>query len=162
MQIALGLGHLHHKDFIYRDLKLENVLMDELGNVHLTDFGIAKIIRDGETAKTFCGTPEYLAPEVLEGGGYDKSADWWSLGVLTYEMMHGLPPFYNKSQSLMFKLIKEGQLKFSEKVKLSPEAQDFLVKILTKNPKQRLGAQGDVEEILGHPWFKGIDREKML
>lgn len=106
MQIALGLGHLHSKDFIYRDLKLENVLMDDNGNVSLTDFGMAKIVRDGETAKTFCGTPEYLAPEVLEGGGYDKTADWWSLGVLTYEMMHGLPPFYNKSQSLMFKLIK--------------------------------------------------------
>ena len=84
MQIALGLGHLHDKDFIYRDLKLENVLMDENGNVCLTDFGMAKIIRDGELAQTFCGTPEYLAPEVLEGGGYDKSADWWSLGILTY------------------------------------------------------------------------------
>lgn len=136
--------------------------MDDHGNVCLTDFGMAKIVRDGETAKTFCGTPEYLAPEVLEGGGYDKTADWWSLGILTFEMMHGLPPFYNKSQSLMFKLIKEGEVKFSEKVKITPEAQDFLLRILNKNPKQRLGAQGDVEDILGHPWFKGMDREKML
>jgi len=77
-------------------------------------------------------------------------------------MMHGLPPFYNKSQSLMFKLIKEGEVKFSEKVKTSPEAQDFLLKILNKNPKQRLGSRNDVEDILAHPWFKGIDREKML
>ena len=119
---------------------------------------MAKIVRDGETAKTFCGTPEYLAPEVLEGGGYDKTADWWSLGILVYEMMHGLPPFYNKSQSLMFKLIKESDIKFSEKVKLTLEAQDFLVRILKKNPKDRLGAHADVEEILGHPWFKGLDR----
>lgn len=143
-QIALGLGHLHSKDFIYRDLKLENVLMDDNGYVSLTDFGMAKIVRDGEIAKTFCGTPEYLAPEVLEGEGYDKTADWWSLGILTFEMMNGLPPFYNKSQSLMFKLIKEGEVKFSEKVKLTPEAQDFILKVLCKNPKQRLGAQGDV------------------
>jgi len=73
-------------------------------------------------------------------------------------MMHGLPPFYNKSQSLMFKLIKEGDVKFTDKVKISPEGQDFLLKILNKNPKYRLGAQGDVEDILAHPWFKGIDR----
>lgn len=107
MQIALGLGHLHEKDFIYRDLKLENVLMDENGNVCLTDFGMAKVVREGEVAKTFCGTPEYLAPEVLSGGGYDKLADWWSLGILGYEMIHGLPPFYNKAQSMMFKMIRE-------------------------------------------------------
>jgi serum/glucocorticoid-regulated kinase 2 len=98
MQIALGLGYLHDKDFIYRDLKLENILMDELGNVSLTDFGMAKVIRDGELAQTFCGTPEYIAPEVLDGKGYGKSADWWSLGILTYEMMFGLPPFYHTSQ----------------------------------------------------------------
>jgi serum/glucocorticoid-regulated kinase 2 len=87
--------------------------MDDYGNVSLTDFGMARVIRDGELANTFCGTPEYLAPEVLSGGGYDKLADWWSLGILAYEMMFGLPPFYNKSQSTMFKLIKEGELKFS-------------------------------------------------
>lgn len=103
-----------------------------------------------------------MAPEVLEGEGYDKTADWWSLGILIYEMMHGLPPFYNKSQSLMFKLIKEGEVKFSEKVKITPEAQDFILKILNKKPKQRLGAQNDVDEILAHPWFKDLNKEKML
>jgi len=119
--------------------------MDDNGNVCLTDFGMAKMIRDGETAKTFCGTPEYLAPEVLEGGGYDMQADWWSLGILTFEMMHGLPPFYNESQSLMFKMIKETEIRFLEKVSISAEAKDFLIKILNKNPKLRLGFQGDVE-----------------
>jgi serine/threonine protein kinase len=77
-------------------------------------------------------------------------------------MMHGLPPFYNKSQSLMFKLIKEGEVKFSEKVKITPEAQDFILKILNKNPKQRLGSQSDVDDILAHPWFKDLNKEKML
>lgn len=158
MQIALGLGHLHLKDFIYRDLKLENVLMDDVGNVSLTDFGMAKIIRDDEETKTFCGTPEYIAPEVLAGEGYNKMVDWWSLGILTYEMMHGLPPFYNESQATMFKMIKEREVKFSEKVNTTPEAKDFLLKILNKNPKERLGSKGDVEEILAHPWFKDLDR----
>ena len=134
----------YHRSKERRDLKLQNFLMDDNGNASLTDFGMAKIVRDGQIAKTFCGTPEYLAPEVLAGGGYDKMADWWSLGILTYEMMHGLPPFYNKSQSLMFKLIKEGDLKFSEKTKISPQAQDFLTRVLVKNPKHRLGADGDM------------------
>eukprot|EP00919_Chromeraceae_sp_WS-2016_P078582 GHVR01186244.1.p1 GENE.GHVR01186244.1~~GHVR01186244.1.p1 ORF type:complete len:139 (+),score=20.34 GHVR01186244.1:784-1200(+) len=136
--------------------------MDDFGNICLTDFGMAKMVRDGEVAKTFCGTPEYLAPEVLTGGGYDKLADWWSLGILSYEMMFGLPPFYNKAQSMMFKLIKDAEVKFSDKVNLSPEGKDFLLKILSKNPKQRLGCNGDVEEILSHPWFKSLDRDKMM
>jgi serum/glucocorticoid-regulated kinase 2 len=84
MQIALALGHLHKSDVLYRDLKLENVLMDDDGNVCLTDFGMAKIVKEGQLATTFCGTPEYVAPEVISGGGYDKAADWWSLGILTY------------------------------------------------------------------------------
>lgn len=106
MQIALALGHLHKSDVLYRDLKLENVLMDDEGNVCLTDFGMAKIVKEGQLATTFCGTPEYVAPEVIAGGGYDKAADWWSLGILTYEMMYGLPPFYSKTQNDMFKLIQ--------------------------------------------------------
>ena len=84
----------------------------------------------------------------MAGGGYDKQADWWSLGILVYEMMYGLPPFYNKSQSLMFKLIKEGEVKFSEKVNLSPEGKDFILKILNKNPKERLGSKKDVKDVI--------------
>ena len=82
-ELILALGHLHSKDIIYRDLKLENILMDDLGNVFLTDFGMAKIVRKNELAMTFCGTPEYLCPEVILGYGCDRTADWWSLGILT-------------------------------------------------------------------------------
>lgn len=116
--------------------------MDENGYVCLTDFGMAKIIRDGELAETFCGTPEYIAPEVLDGKGYNKSADWWSLGILTYEMMFGLPPFYHSSQKEMFRKIKDGEFRFSDKVKVSDEAKDFIVKLLNRDPKKRLGATG--------------------
>lgn len=93
----LGLGHLHNKNYIYRDLKLENLLLDENGYVMLTDFGLAKFINSDEKALTFCGTPEYLAPEVILGKGHNRPADWWSYGILVYEMIFGIPPFYSSN-----------------------------------------------------------------
>lgn len=84
--------------------------MDEKGNVYVSDFGMAKAIKPDQVAMTFCGTPEYLSPEVILGQGCDMTTDWWSLGILTYQMMYGLPPYYHKNQTTMFKLIKEGEL----------------------------------------------------
>ncbi|CAK78829.1 unnamed protein product (macronuclear) [Paramecium tetraurelia] len=161
-ELLLGLGHLHSKDIVYRDLKLENILMDDVGNVFLTDFGMAKIVRKNELAMTFCGTPEYLCPEVILGYGCDKTADWWSLGILTYEMMYGLPPFYNKNQTIMFKLIKEAELRFPERPEVSKEAKDFISRLLVRDRFARLGAKGDFQELIAHPWFKDINWEQLI
>lgn len=94
MTIALALGHLHNQNIIYRDLKPENILMGEDGYVMLTDFGLAKILGQNEKTYSFCGTPEYMAPEVLQEKGHHFPVDWWALGILTYEMIVGFPPFY--------------------------------------------------------------------
>ena len=99
LSVAMALGHLHQQKIIYRDLKPENILMGEDGYVCLTDFGLAKILEQNEQAYSFCGTPEYLAPEILEEKGHAFPVDWWALGILTYEMIVGFPPFYTGSNN---------------------------------------------------------------
>jgi serine/threonine protein kinase len=96
MQVAFALGHLHSQNIVYRDLKPENVLVGEDGYLLVADFGLAKLIKEGESTSTFCGTPEYLAPEMFEHEAkYDFMVDWWALGTLMYEMLVGIPPFYH-------------------------------------------------------------------
>jgi len=114
-QIAMALDHLHSLGIIYRDLKPENILVDEDGYVKLTDFGMAKHLKPEEKARTFCGTPEYLAPEIILGEKYNKSCDWWCFGILIYEMLCGIPPFYNENQDRMYELIKFAEIKFPKK-----------------------------------------------
>lgn len=92
-QIAIGIGHLHRKEIVYRDLKPENVMLGEDGYIQLADFGLAKNLEQNEKAYTFCGTPQYLAPEVVNEVGHSAMVDWWCLGILTYEMMVGFTPF---------------------------------------------------------------------
>ena len=156
-QIALALEYLHSKGIVYRDLKPENILMDEEGYLKLADFGMAKKLKDDEKAMSFCGTPEYLAPEIITMEGHDKNADWWSFGILLFEMLCGLPPFYVENLDKMYELIKTSSVKFPKRINLSEDAKDIIRKLLEKNPKKRLGSQNGIEEIKNHPFFSTID-----
>ena len=156
-QIALALEYLHSKGIVYRDLKPENILMDEDGYLKLADFGMAKKLKEDEKAMSFCGTPEYLAPEIITMEGHDKNADWWSFGILLFEMLCGLPPFYVENLDKMYELIKTSTVKFPKRISLSEDAKDIIKKLLEKNPKKRLGSQKGIEEIKSHPFFANID-----
>lgn len=160
-EIALGIGHLHSKGIVYRDLKPENILLDDHGHVSLTDFGLAKALtKPGEKTETFCGTPEYLAPEVICDEAHDKEVDWWALGILTYEMMHGLPPFFSSNVQDMYDKIESSPVPFPDH--FSGNAMDFINKILAKDPRRRLGSgDADVESIKAHPFFESLDWAKL-
>lgn len=136
-----------------------------VGYLLVADFGLAKFVKDGELANSFCGTAEYLAPEMLIGNGHDYTVDWWALGVLIYEMIVGIPPFFHRNKHRMYFLIKESDVNFPDpvrhKISVSPNAQDLILRLLDKSRKTRLGANG-VEEILAHKWFADINMGKLL
>ena len=161
-QIALALEYLHSKGIVYRDLKPENILMDEDGYLKLADFGMAKKLKDDEKAMSFCGTPEYLAPEIITMEGHDKNADWWSFGILLFEMLCGLPPFYVENLDKMYELIKTSSVKFPKRINLSEDAKDIIRKLLEKDPKKRMGSQKGIEEIKNHPFFASIDFDMIV
>lgn len=165
-QIALALGHLHSQDVVYRDLKPENILIGEDGYVYLTDFGLSRILARDEIATSFCGTAEYLAPEMVSSSGHNFWIDWWALGILIYEMIVGIPPFYHKNRDHMFYLIKEAAIKYPDPKKhgisVSENAKDLINKLLDKDMDERLGSKNDVDEVLAHPWFKDWDLDAIL
>ncbi|KAG8468279.1 hypothetical protein KFE25_013362 [Diacronema lutheri] len=160
-ELVLAIQHLHDRNIVYRDLKPENVLLDSDGHVCLTDFGLSKeAVTTGGRTRTFCGTPEYIAPEILQGLGHGKPVDWWSLGTLVYEMLVGLPPFYSTDVNTMYDKILRGELTFPAYI--SPDARAILGALLQRKPEQRLGAgSSDAHEVKAHRWFGALDWERV-
>lgn len=155
-QMILALEHLHKNNVVYRDLKPENVLINHDGYIKITDFGLSRMDVNMTEATTICGTPEYLAPEVIRKEGYGKPFDWWTLGSIIYEMLVGIPPFYTENRMELFNKIKFSNPLFPNY--LSNSAKNLIRKLLNKDPNKRLGFNG-AEEIKNDPWFKDIDWE---
>lgn len=138
-------------------------MFDEFGYLKLTDFGLSK---QADLSDTFCGYPEYVSPEMLEGSDHDKNIDWWALGNLIYELLAGIPPFYHKDTNVMFNNILKGQIQWPDKKQngfsFSKEAQDLIQQLLQRDKDKRIGAKNDADEILSHKFFKGVDTAKLI
>lgn len=160
-QILSGLAYLHSLNIMYRDMKPENILLDEKGNACLADFGISKVLKENEKTKSFVGTPEYVAPEIILQKGHDKTVDIWCFGILLYEMVYGLPPFYNKNQNIMLNWVVKLDPTFPKSIKISDELEDLIKQCLQKDPTKRIG-YNNTEEIKKHKWFENINWDDVL
>eukprot|EP00462_Mataza_sp_D1_P016699 CAMPEP_0175156706 /NCGR_PEP_ID=MMETSP0087-20121206/21765_1 /TAXON_ID=136419 /ORGANISM="Unknown Unknown, Strain D1" /LENGTH=787 /DNA_ID=CAMNT_0016444173 /DNA_START=31 /DNA_END=2394 /DNA_ORIENTATION=+ len=149
--VVLAFEYMHSKSIIYRDLKPENLLLDDRGYLKITDFGFAKELKEGRTY-TLCGTPDYLAPEVVGGQGHGKGVDWWTLGILIYEMLASEPPFYDDDQLKTYNKIMHGQLSFP--MHFTKNSVDLIKRLLHPKATKRLGVCKGGKKIREHPWFK--------
>ncbi|KAK6868402.1 cAMP-dependent protein kinase type 2, partial [Candida tropicalis] len=158
-EVFLAIEYLHNLDIIYRDLKPENILLDKNGHIKLTDFGFAKEVQD--VTYTLCGTPDYIAPEVVATKPYNKSVDWWSFGILIFEMLTGYTPFYDPTPMKTYENILNGTITYPDY--LPPDILDLLQKLIVKDLTQRLGnLQGGSNDVKNHPWFKEVIWERLL
>jgi len=176
-EVLLALEYLHMKGFIYRDLKPENIVVHESGHIMLTDFDLSKAaisqprvvnkIYSGNSAvvaepeivtNSFVGTEEYLAPEVIQGTGHNATVDWWTFGILMYEMLYGSTPFRGSTRHSTFSNINKTKIQFPQHKRggISKECKDLLKTLLLRDPKKRLGSNGGAEDIKDHPFFKGV------
>ncbi|RKP20317.1 kinase-like protein, partial [Rozella allomycis CSF55] len=150
-EMILGIKELHRNGVVYRDLKPENVLLANTGHLVLTDFGLSKMFRDESKTTTFCGTAEYLAPEILTSLAYDYKVDLWSFGTLLYEMLVGITPFWADNQSVMYQRVLSANLEFPEDI--SQDAKDLISKLLVRGAHNRLDCDG----VQNHPFFKDVN-----
>eukprot|EP01041_Mallomonas_annulata_P008608 gene8608-17761_t len=168
-EITVALEAIHSHDIIYRDLKPENILLDLDGHLRITDFGLSKDGITGSGAeggtKTFCGTPEYLAPEILENKGHGKAVDWWALGTLLYEMLNGLPPFYDTNVQKMYQKILTSPLRFPRPDPTRPissAVKDFLRRILERSISARLGSTTGAAELKSSEFLSALNFNRVV
>ncbi|KAI7901594.1 protein kinase A catalytic subunit [Cokeromyces recurvatus] len=166
-EIVCALEHIHANHIVYRNLKPESILLDAHGHLALTDFGLCKILKtrtdlvqedDSSNSSSVLSkmTPEYVSPEIIMKKPYGMAADWWSLGILMFELLTGSPPFHSMDSNELHQQILEAPVKFPSGGCISEEAKDFVYRLLERDPKKRLGSQGDAAEVKAHPFFKDV------
>ncbi|KAI9222381.1 kinase-like domain-containing protein, partial [Blastocladiella britannica] len=162
-EITSALEYLHGLGIMYRDLKPENILLDRDGHIALTDFGLAKENIEPAVGRTstFCGTPEYLAPEIVKRQPYTLAVDWWCLGSVVYEMLVGLPPFFSTNTQELFQRILHDKLRWPAHIPVSAAARGFVAALLVRQPELRLGWSG-AYEVRSHPFYTGVDWYKLV